>query len=120
MVPVRDIYTATAALDCLAVDLEVRVFASCCYSLHTEDFPMQAQQQSSYCLIVLDSVPALVTPVLGAGAAGNMQGHALMILLAQQLKACAEGFQLAVLVTNTLVGGKQACPVRKLCSYAAC
>ena len=69
---------------------------------------MQEPESSStgrdFVLLIIDSITALVTPVLGAGNA--MQGHALMILLARQLRACAQQFALAVLVTNSLLGGE--------------
>ena len=69
---------------------------------------MQAAGSSStskdFVLLIVDSIMALVTPVLGAGNA--MQGHALMIVLARQLRACAQQFTLAVLVSNSLLGGE--------------
>ena len=73
-------------------------------SLHSVPQAMQTEGiYSKYALVVLDSVTPLVAPVQGAGS--TMQGHAMMILLARQLRACAQQFSLAVLVTNSLLGG---------------
>ena len=58
-------------------------------------------------LLILDSASAVISPVLGADGPLN-QGHALMTLLAQQLRAIAQAFMLAVIMTNHTVGTSQA------------
>lgn len=55
-------------------------------------------------LIVVDSVSALVTPVLGAGGTQHSQGHALMLGIGRLLKHVAVQYTLAVLCTNHVVG----------------
>ena len=55
-------------------------------------------------LIVVDSVSALVTPVLGAGGTQHSQGHALMLGVGRLLKHIAVHYTLAVLCTNHVVG----------------
>ena len=109
VVPVHSVPAALAALDSLAVELEVML--RCLVAVPrasgaADPERSQAKADHVYSLIILDSATALVSPGLGTGAAGSMQGHVLMGLLARQLRACAQKFQLAVLMTNTLVGGE--------------
>ena len=54
-------------------------------------------------ILILDSASAIIAPVLGSGGPSN-QGHALMTLLGQHLRALAQAFMLAVIVTNHTVG----------------
>lgn len=54
-------------------------------------------------LVVLDSLGALLTPVLGGTQ--HMQGHALLASAAMSLKQVAAALNAAVLVTNHMVGG---------------
>ena len=53
----------------------------------------------------MDSIAALVNPVLSAGGAQDSTGHALMLSTAQQLKCLALQLDATVLVTNHMVGG---------------
>ncbi|KAI7842685.1 hypothetical protein COHA_003616 [Chlorella ohadii] len=63
-----------------------------------EDLPIE--------LLIIDSLSALITPVLGGGAGQHSQGHALLAAAATSLKAFAAGPGLpAVVVTNHMVGG---------------
>lgn len=55
-------------------------------------------------LVILDSVSALITPVLGAGGSQQSQGHALMSALGRMLKYLAVQYTTAVLCTNHMVG----------------
>lgn len=58
-------------------------------------------------MLILDSASAAIAPVLGAGGPSS-QGHALMVLLAQQLKSMAQAYMLVALITNHTVGQAQA------------
>ena len=62
-------------------------------------------------LLVIDSVSALVAPILGG--ARQSQGHVLMTTLGQQLRQLADRFGVAVLVTNHTVGGTSVERVRE-------
>ncbi|KAJ4842281.1 DNA repair protein rad51d [Turnera subulata] len=53
-------------------------------------------------LLVVDSLSSLITPILGGGGS---QGHALMTYTGFLLKKLANEHNLAVLVTNHMVGG---------------
>jgi RecA/RadA recombinase len=55
-------------------------------------------------LVILDSIGAVVSPVLGGGAA-HSQGHALLVAIAGALKELGERLGAGVVVTNHLVGG---------------
>lgn len=55
-------------------------------------------------MIILDSVSALITPVLGAGGSQQSHGHALMSALGCMLKYIATHYTVAVLCTNHMVG----------------
>jgi len=55
-------------------------------------------------LVILDSVSALITPILGAGGSQQSQGHALMSALGRMLKYVAVQYTAAVLCTNHMVG----------------
>jgi RAD51-like protein 3 len=54
-------------------------------------------------VIILDSISALVSPILGGG---QVWGHALMMTLSSELKRLAQEYQAAVLVTNSYVGSR--------------
>ncbi|KAK6935932.1 DNA recombination and repair protein Rad51-like, C-terminal [Dillenia turbinata] len=51
-------------------------------------------------LIIIDSISSLITPILGSGS----HGHALMISVGILLKKLANEYDIAVLVTNHMVG----------------
>ncbi|MCL7026771.1 hypothetical protein MKW94_001540 [Papaver nudicaule] len=53
-------------------------------------------------LLIIDSVSSLITPILGGCGA---QGHSLMIYAGFLLKKLAHEYNIAVLVTNHMVGG---------------
>ncbi|KAL0038257.1 hypothetical protein WJX79_010245 [Trebouxia sp. C0005] len=55
-------------------------------------------------LVILDSVSALITPILGAGGPQQSQAHALMSALGRMLKYVAAQYTAAVLCTNHMVG----------------
>ncbi len=55
----------------------------------------------------MDSIAALVTPILSAGGAQDSTGHALMLSTAQQLRFLALQLGATVLVTNHMVGGTE-------------
>lgn len=55
-------------------------------------------------LVVVDSVSAMITPVLGAGGIQHSQGHALMLGMGRLLKHIAAQYTVAVLCTNHVVG----------------
>ncbi|KAJ7980910.1 DNA repair protein RAD51-like 4 [Quillaja saponaria] len=54
-------------------------------------------------LLIVDSISSLITPILGGS---GPQGHALMISAGFLLKKLAHEHNLAVLVTNHMVGGE--------------
>ncbi|KAI4322179.1 hypothetical protein L6164_021896 [Bauhinia variegata] len=54
-------------------------------------------------LLIVDSISSLITPILGSS---GPQGHALMISAGFLLKKLAHEHNLAVLVTNHMVGGE--------------
>lgn len=54
-------------------------------------------------LIIIDSISSLIGPVLGGS---NAQGHALMVSVGYLLKELAHQHNIAVLVTNHMVGGE--------------
>ncbi|XP_052201330.1 DNA repair protein RAD51 homolog 4 isoform X2 [Diospyros lotus] len=54
-------------------------------------------------LLIVDSISSLITPVLGGSSS---HGHALMISAGYLLKKMANEHNLAVLVTNHMVGGE--------------
>ncbi|KAI3934093.1 hypothetical protein MKW92_025585 [Papaver armeniacum] len=53
-------------------------------------------------LLIIDSISSLITPILGGCGA---QGHSLMIYAGYLLKKLAHKYNIAVLVTNHMVGG---------------
>ncbi|KAL5169430.1 DNA repair protein RAD51 4 [Glycine soja] len=53
-------------------------------------------------LLIVDSISSLITPILGGS---GPQGHALMISAGFLLKKLAHEHNIAVLVTNHVVGG---------------
>ena len=53
----------------------------------------------------MDSIAALVHPILSAGGAQDSTGHALMLSTAQQLRCLALQLGATVIVTNHMVGG---------------
>ena len=55
-------------------------------------------------LIIVDSISALITPILGAGGVQQSHGHALMSALGRMLKYIAAHYTVAVLCTNHMVG----------------
>ena len=62
---------------------------------------------SSVCqpkLVIVDSVSALITPILGAGGSQQSHGHALMSAVGRMLKRIATRYTVAVLCTNHMVG----------------
>lgn len=80
-----------------ALDIDVQSFA-CVQGL---------MDHSSVCqpkLVVVDSVSALITPILGAGGSQQSHGHALMSVLGHMLKYVAAHYTIAVLCTNHMVG----------------
>ncbi|CAN1329395.1 DNA repair protein RAD51 homolog 4 [Linum perenne] len=54
-------------------------------------------------LLVIDSISSLITPVLGGSSS---QGHGLMASLGVLLKKLAHEYNIAILVTNHMVGGE--------------
>lgn len=58
-------------------------------------------------LIIVDSISALITPVLGAGGMQHSQGHALMVGLGRLLKHIAAQYTVALLCTNHMVGSNK-------------
>jgi Rad51 len=57
-------------------------------------------------LVILDSIGAVIAPVLGAGGSGtHLQGHVLLATMGILLKQVAQQLNAAVLVTNHMVGG---------------
>ncbi|KAK9815174.1 hypothetical protein WJX73_009728 [Symbiochloris irregularis] len=80
--------------------------ASCSAALDSLSVSLQAQQGKQHRprLLILDSASAVVAPILGGEGPAN-QGHALMCILGQQLRALARAYTLAVLVTNHSAGG---------------
>lgn len=58
-------------------------------------------------LVILDSIGAVIAPVLGAGGSSrtHLQGHVLLAAAATLLKQVALQLNAAVLVTNHMVGG---------------
>lgn len=55
-------------------------------------------------LLIVDSVSALITPILGAGGSQQSHGHALMSALGRMLKYIASHYVVAALCTNHMVG----------------
>lgn len=55
-------------------------------------------------LLIVDSVSALITPILGAGGTQQSHGHALMSALGRLLKYMAACYTVAILCTNHMVG----------------
>ena len=55
-------------------------------------------------LVILDSVSALIGPILGAGGSQHSHGHALMSALGHMLKYIATQYTAAILCTNHMVG----------------
>ncbi|XP_028775720.1 DNA repair protein RAD51 homolog 4 isoform X2 [Neltuma alba] len=73
--------------------------------LHQLEINLRSQMFKSDCqvrLLIVDSVSSLITPILGGS---GPQGHALMISVGFLLKKLAHEHNLAVLVTNHMVGG---------------
>ncbi|XP_054812727.1 DNA repair protein RAD51 homolog 4 isoform X3 [Prosopis cineraria] len=73
--------------------------------LHQLEINLRSEMFKSDCqvrLLIVDSVSSLITPILGGG---GPQGHALMISVGFLLKKLAHEHNLAVLVTNHVVGG---------------
>lgn len=64
---------------------------------------VSAERKGSLSLIVLDSLGAIISPILGGGQ--HTQGHAVLAALASLLKEIAVSYDIAVLVTNHLVSG---------------
>ena len=63
--------------------------------------------QNSVCqpkLLIVDSVSALIAPILGAGGPQQSRGHALMSALGRMLKYIAAHYTVAILCTNHMVG----------------
>ncbi len=57
-------------------------------------------------LVILDSIGAVIAPVLGAGGSGaHLQGHVVLAAAATLLKQVAKQLHAAVIVTNHMVGG---------------
>jgi len=62
----------------------------------------QAHQSQRPSLIILDSIGAVISPVLGG--THHVQGHALLAAVASMMKQIALSWSAAVLVTNHMVG----------------
>lgn len=97
---VHDIHDVMTALDAVTVQLQAQRRAAAADS--------HAARTS---MLILDSASAAIAPVLGAGGPSS-QGHALMVLLAQQLKSMAQAYMLVALITNHTVGGQGAAEAR--------
>ncbi|CAL1410566.1 unnamed protein product [Linum trigynum] len=78
--------------------------------LHQLEFVLGSQEYGEGCkvqLLIIDSVSSLITPVLGGGSS---QGYSLMTSLGVLLKKLAHEHDIAILVTNHMVGGERGNP----------
>lgn len=65
--------------------------------------PLPAPQKPGPSLVVVDSLSAVVAPVLGGGGGQHSMGHALLAGVGAALKALALRCEAAVIVTNHMV-----------------
>eukprot|EP00240_Pyramimonas_obovata_P006233 CAMPEP_0118954552 /NCGR_PEP_ID=MMETSP1169-20130426/58431_1 /TAXON_ID=36882 /ORGANISM="Pyramimonas obovata, Strain CCMP722" /LENGTH=315 /DNA_ID=CAMNT_0006902205 /DNA_START=134 /DNA_END=1081 /DNA_ORIENTATION=- len=80
----------------------VRIFDS--YSLLALVDELHVQQAASVGMLVIDSLSALIGPLIGRG---QSQGHNIMISLGNSLRQLALDRQVTVLYTNHSVGGSR-------------
>ncbi|KAJ9543650.1 hypothetical protein OSB04_023357 [Centaurea solstitialis] len=71
--------------------------------LHQLKLNVKSQTGYQVRLIIVDSVSSLIAPILGGSSA---QGHALMVSVGYLLKELADKHNIAVVVTNHMVGGE--------------
>lgn len=86
---VHTVHDALAALDAQALSMQ---------GLASQNAVCQPK------LLIVDSVSALITPILGAGGTQQSHGHALMSALGRMLKYMATCYTVAILCTNHMVG----------------
>lgn len=83
--------------------------------LHQLEFTLKVKSEDAKtCLLIVDSISSLIAPVLGGK---HSQGRSLVVSVGFLLKKLAEQHNLAVLVTNRMVGGGgnfETCPGREL------
>ncbi|GAB4822360.1 hypothetical protein N2152v2_009406 [Parachlorella kessleri] len=70
-------------------------------------FTVQAQPPAAAApkLVIIDSLSAVIGPVLGGGGGQHSQGHALLAAAGTSLKALAARLGAVVIITNHMVGG---------------
>ncbi|KAH0457862.1 hypothetical protein IEQ34_013177 [Dendrobium chrysotoxum] len=74
-------------------------------ALHELDNTLNMQtirKGAKICMLVVDSISSLITPILGSKSA---QGRSLMVSVGYLMKQLADEWNLSVLVTNHMVGG---------------
>ncbi|KAI3489945.1 hypothetical protein L1887_45859 [Cichorium endivia] len=71
--------------------------------LHQLKLNLKSQIGYEIRLIIIDSISSLIAPILGGS---NAQGHALMVSVGYLLKELADRHNIAVVVTNHMVGGE--------------
>ncbi|KAJ6814479.1 DNA repair protein RAD51-like protein 4-like [Iris pallida] len=74
--------------------------------LHQLEFKLNhkvTSETANVCLLIIDSISSLITPILGGNSS---QGRLMMVSAGYVLKKLANEHNLAVLVTNHMVGGE--------------
>ncbi|KAI3667628.1 hypothetical protein L6452_42699 [Arctium lappa] len=71
--------------------------------LHQLKLKLKSQTGYQVRLIIVDSISSLIAPILGGS---NAQGHALMVSVGYLLKELADRHNIALVVTNHMVGGE--------------
>ncbi|XP_024975131.1 DNA repair protein RAD51 homolog 4 isoform X2 [Cynara cardunculus var. scolymus] len=71
--------------------------------LHQQKLKLKSQTGYQVRLIIVDSISSLIAPILGGS---NAHGHALMVSVGYLLKELADRHNIAVVVTNHMVGGE--------------